>query len=158
MQTQWTEKMTADTIREAIIAEVFHRDRLYVSLLNTEWKHFEDEQQYLRADGAVDTLLDLARKLGLSRVLSGAEAEGRQKLREYMQDRRKNGPGRLEQIRARLEQIEYEVPMEEYLRDSNERAARGYYELRSEKLLIVGDLEIAEMTIRYLDGDDIELG
>lgn len=155
---QAADKTTAEAIRNAVVAEVSRRDWLYVGLVDTEWKHHEDEEQYLRASGAVDALLDLARKLGLSEELSGAEAEGRQRLREHMQDRTGNGPARLEEVRARLEQIEQEVPIQEYPRDSEERAARGYYELRREKLAIEDDLEIAEMVIRYLDGEDIELG
>lgn len=155
---QLANKTTADHIREAVVAEVSRREWLYVGLVDTDWKHWEDEEQYIRADGAVDALLDLARKLGLSEELSGAEAEGSNRLLEYMLDRKENGPARLEEVRARIERIEREVPMREYPRDSTEREARGYYELRTEKLAIEGDLEIADLTIRYLDGEDIEAG
>lgn len=158
MQTKWSDKMTADTIREAVVEEVSRRDWLYVSLVNTEWKHFEDEQAYLRADGAVDALLDLANRLGFVEEMSGAEAEGRHHLREHMLDRRENGPTRLEEVSARMQEIEREVPMHEYRRDSAERESRGYYELFSEKLAIEGDLEIADITVRHLDGEDIEPG
>ena len=155
---QWANKTTADHIRETVVAGVSRREWLYVGLVDTDWKHWEDEEQYIRADGAVDALLDLAGKLGLSQELSGAEAEGRNRLREHMLDRKENGPARLEEVRARIERIEREVPMREYPRDSAEREARGYYKLRTEKLAIEGDLEIADLTIRHLDGEDIESG
>lgn len=155
---QWAKKNTANHIREAVVAEVSRREWLYVGLVDTDFKHFEDEQEYIRADGAVDALLDLARKLGLSQELSGAEAEGRTRLREHMLDRKENGPARLKEVRAHIEKIEREVPMHEYPRDSAVREACGYYELRTEKLTIEGDLEIADLTIRYLDGEDIETG
>lgn len=155
---QLDNKTTADTVREAVVDEASRRDWLYVGLVDTDFKHFEDEQQYIRADGAVDTLLELARKLGLSDELHGAEAEGKNRLREHMTDRKQNGPARLEEVREHIEKIEREVPMREYPRDSKEREARGYYELRTEKLAIEGDLQIADLTIRYLDGEDIEPG
>lgn len=155
---QQANKTTADHIRDAVVAEVSRREWLYVGLVDTDFKNFEDEQQHLRSDGAVDALLDLARNLGLTEELFGAEAEGSQHLRNHMLDRKENGPARLEEVRARIERIEREVPMREYPRDSAEREARGYYKLRTEKLAIEGDLEIADLTIRHLDGEDIESG
>ena len=155
---QQANKTTADHIRDAVVAEVSRREWLYVGLVDTDFKHFDDEQEYIRAGGAVDALLDLARKRGLSDELSGAETEGRERLRAHMQDRKENGPARLEEVRARIERIERDVPMHEYPRDSAEREARGYYELRREKLAIEGDLQIVDLTLSYLDGEDIEGG
>jgi hypothetical protein len=74
-----------------------------------------------------------------------------------MEDRKKNGPSRLEELKQEISRIETEVPLNEYGPDSAERERRGYYELRTERLAIEGDLEIADLTIRYLDGEDIEL-
>lgn len=155
---QQQSKSLDEDIREAVVAEVSRREWLYVGLVDTDFKHFEDEEQYIRADGAVDALLELAHKQGLSNELSGAEAEGKQRLRDHMLDRKENGPARLMEVRAHLGRIEHEVPMHEYHRDSAEREARGYYELRTEKLAIEGDLEIADLALSYLDGEDIEGG
>lgn len=151
-------KTTADEIREAVVSEICRKEWLYVGLVDTDWRHHEDEEEYLRAGGAVDALLDLARKRGLAEELSGAEAEGRQKLREHMIDRRDNGPSRLQMIEGYLDKIECEVPLNNYRRDAKERERRGYYALRSEKLAIEGDLEIADLALRYLSGEDIESG
>lgn len=148
---------TAKAIRDAVVSETSRKEWLYVGLVDTDFKNWEDEEAYIRAGGAVDALLDHARTMGLEDELRGAEEEGRKRLREHMEDRKKNGPSRLEELKQEITRIESEVPLNEYGPDSAEREKRGYYELRTEKLAIEGDLEIADLTIRYLDGEDIEL-
>lgn len=155
---QQSNKSLAEDIREAVVEEVSRKEWLYVGLVDTDFRHWEDEEQYIRAGGAVDALLDLARKQKLSEELSGAEAEGCKRLRAHMLDRKDNGPARLREVKEQLARIETEVPMQEYGRDSREREKQGYYDLRAEKLSIEGDLEIADLTISYLDGEDIEAG
>lgn len=153
-----TTRTMGQTIRSAVVREASRRTWLYVGLVDTDWRNWEDERECIRAGGAVDALMELARERGFSEDVQGAEAEGKQRLREHMLDRQHNGPARLEELEAQIETIEREVPMEEYKRDSAEREDRGYYGMRTEKLSIEGDLEIAELTIRHLDGEDIELG
>lgn len=155
---QQTTPSTGEEIRSAVVQETSRKDWLYVGLVETDFKNWEDEEQYIRAGGAIDALLDLARRCGLSEEVRGAGKEGEQKLREHMLHRQAHGPARLEVLEEEIEQIEREVPLREYRRDSAERERRGYYEKRTEKLAIEGDLEIAGLTISYLDGEDIEFG
>lgn len=148
-------KTLEQTIRDEIVEETFRREWLYVGLVDTDFKHWDDEQEYIRAGGAVDALLDLARRQGLEEDVRGAEKEGCERLREHMLHRQHEGPSRLEELKREISRIEDEVPMHEFSRDSAEREKRGYYELRTEKLAIECDLEIADLTMRYLDGEDI---
>lgn len=156
-QTPQAPHTLKQTIRDEIVEETFRREWLYVGLVDTDFKSWDDEQEYLRAGGAVDALLQLARKQGLEEDVRGAEKEGCGRLREHMLGRQYDGPSRLEELKREISCIEQEVPMNEYGPDSAERERRGYYELRTEKLAIEGDLEIAELAIRYLDGEDIGL-
>lgn len=155
MDQRTPEQTTGQAIRSAVVREASRRDWLYVGLVETDFKNWDDEQDQIRADGAVDALLDLARQLGLQEQVRGAEEQGRRELREHMVHRKRHGPARLEQLKVEIERIEREVPLHEYKRDSKERERRSYYKMRKEKLSIEGDLEIADLTIRYLDGEDI---
>lgn len=143
------------TIRDEIVEEIFRREWLYVGLVDTDFKHWDDEQEYIRAGGAVDVLLELARRLGLAEESNGAEGEGRERLRRHMLDRKKNGPARLREIGAEMARIDAELPPSDHREDYEERGRRGYYEMNNERLAVEGDLHLAELTFRYLDGEDI---
>jgi hypothetical protein len=146
------------TIRGEIVEETFRREWLYIGLVDTDFKHWDDEEQYIRASGAVDALLELARRLGLVEKVADAEGEGRERLRRHMRDRQENGPTRLLELHKEMARIEAEVPRPLRYCDHtrvDERSSRGYYELNNEQLAIRDDLAVADLTFRYLDGEDI---
>lgn len=157
-QTNTTAQTIGQTIRNLLLEEVFHRDWLYAWLVETDYKHWEDEEDYIRTHGGVDALLRLAGMLGLSEEMKGAEGEGGRNLRAHMLDRQEHGPARLRQLNEQLESIESEVPLDDYKRDSVQRDKRDYSRLRKEKASIEDDLKIAERAIRHIDGEDIDRG
>lgn len=142
-------------LRKQIIEETFQREWLYVGLVDTDFKNREDEEQYIRAGGAVDALLELARRQELADEAEGSEAEGHERLRKHMQDRTEKGPARLEKIQEEMARIDAEIPLNGCREAHTERSRRGYYDLNYERLCIEGDLEIADLAFRYLDGEDI---
>lgn len=148
-------------IRSVMIQEFYRKDWLYVDLVNTDWENREEEEDYFRCDGAVDVLMEFARLRGLEDEVIGdlhPEEAGKQRLRQHMLDRQHNGPARLEELESQIQRIQREVPMNDYTRDRAERVERGYYRLCDEKHDIEGDLEITELALRYIDGEDIEPG
>jgi hypothetical protein len=57
-----------------------------------------------------------------------------------------------------MARIEAEVPRPPRYGDhtcADERSSRGYYDLNNEQLAIRDDLAIADLTFRYLDGEDV---
>lgn len=157
-QTSQAPETFGQTLREEIIEETFRCEWLYVGLVDTDFKHREDEEQYIRAGGAVDALLELARRQGLAEETAGAEGEGRERLRRHMLDRKENGPARLQEIQEEMARIEAEVPLSGERLDhtcTDQRRSRGYYDLTNERLAIRDDLELVDLAFRYLDGEDI---
>lgn len=148
--TEKVQEKIREKVREQIIENTYNKTWLYVCLVAEDWKHFEDEQEYIRADGALEALDDLARSLGLADQVASAAAEGRRRLRERAQHAQDHGPARWEEIKDSLHSMMYPGP------GDKPYEPHEYSSLHRERARLDDDMKIAPSLIRYLDGEDIE--
>lgn len=155
-QTQTTAQsgshLTAAKVREQIIENSSRKTWLYVWGVVTDWKHWEDEQEHLRADGALEALEHLAATLGLAEQVTGAAEEGRRRLRKQTEHCKKHGPARLAEIEEGLRNMMSVGPVD------TPYDPTAYSGLHREKAELDDSIRIADDLLNYLDGEDIESG